>query len=101
MTSKKPDPGGLPPKSPSKSPSKSKGETPKILIALGANIPSVAGPPAATLRAALAALEGRGVRVLALSPFHQTQAWPDPSDPPFTNAVADKQSTATTTAALV
>jgi 2-amino-4-hydroxy-6-hydroxymethyldihydropteridine diphosphokinase len=89
MTSKKPDPGGLPPKSPSKSSSKSKGETPKILIALGANIPSVAGPPEATLRAALAALEGRGVRVLALSPFHQTQAWPDPSDPPFTNAVAE------------
>jgi 2-amino-4-hydroxy-6-hydroxymethyldihydropteridine diphosphokinase len=85
MTSKKPDPGGPPPKSPSKS----KGETPKILIALGANIPSVVGPPAATLRAALAALEGRGVRVLALSPFHQTQAWPDPGDPPFTNAVAE------------
>jgi 2-amino-4-hydroxy-6-hydroxymethyldihydropteridine diphosphokinase len=85
MTSKKPDPGGAPPKSPQKS----EGETPKILIALGANIPSVAGPPEATLRAALAALEGRGVRVLALSPFHQTQAWPDPTDPPFTNAVAE------------
>jgi 2-amino-4-hydroxy-6-hydroxymethyldihydropteridine diphosphokinase len=85
MTSKKPDPGGPPPKSPQKS----EGETPKILIALGANIPSVAGPPEATLKAALAALEGRGVRVLALSPFHQTQAWPDPADPPFTNAVAE------------
>jgi 2-amino-4-hydroxy-6-hydroxymethyldihydropteridine diphosphokinase len=42
-----------------------------------------------TLKAALAALEDRGVRVLALSPFHQTQAWPDPADPPFTNAVAE------------
>ena len=62
---------------------------PKILIALGANIPSVAGPPELTLKAALAALEGRGVKVLALSAFHQTEAWPDPADPPFTNAVAE------------
>lgn len=81
MASKKPDPGGSPPKS--------QGETPKIFIALGANIPSVAGPPEATLRAALAALEARGIEILALSRFHQTQAWPDPSDPPFTNAVAE------------
>jgi 2-amino-4-hydroxy-6-hydroxymethyldihydropteridine diphosphokinase len=81
MTSKKPDLGGSSPKS--------KGETPKILIALGANIPSAAGPPEVTLKAALTALEDRGVRVLALSPFHQTQAWPDPADPPFTNAVAE------------
>ncbi|HWF64016.1 MAG TPA: 2-amino-4-hydroxy-6-hydroxymethyldihydropteridine diphosphokinase [Rhizomicrobium sp.] len=85
MTSKKPDPGGPP----QKSPQTFRGETPKILIALGANIPSVAGPPEATLKAALEALEGRGVKVLALSPFHQTQAWPDPADPPFTNAVAE------------
>lgn len=62
---------------------------PKIFIALGANIPSVAGPPEMTLRAALAALETRGIKVLALSRFHQTQAWPDPADPPFTNAVAE------------
>lgn len=89
MTSKKPGPGGPPQKFPSNSPSELKGETPKIFIALGANIPSVVGPPEATLKAALAALEERGVKVLALSPFHQTQAWPDPADPPFTNAVAE------------
>lgn len=81
MTSKKPDPGGVLPKS--------GGETPKIFIALGANIPSVAGPPEATLKAALAALEAYGVKVLALSRFHQTLAWPDPANPPFTNAVAE------------
>jgi 2-amino-4-hydroxy-6-hydroxymethyldihydropteridine diphosphokinase len=81
MASKKLDPEGSFPKS--------AGETPKILIALGANIPSQAGPPEATLKAALAALEERGVRVLALSRFHLTQAWPDPTDPPFTNAVAE------------
>ena len=64
------------------------GETPQILIALGANIPSAAGPPLATLKAALAALAERGVRILAVSSFHQTPAWPDPADPSFTNAVA-------------
>ena|SRR6185312_8096986 len=67
------------------------GETPKIFIALGANIPSAAGPPRATLKAALAALEARGVQILKLSSFRQTEAWPDPADPPFTNAVAQIQ----------
>ena len=76
MASKKPDPEGPP------------GETPKIFIALGANIPSAIGPPLATLRAALATLEQHGVRVLKVSSFRQTQAWPDPTDPPFINAVA-------------
>jgi 2-amino-4-hydroxy-6-hydroxymethyldihydropteridine diphosphokinase len=76
MASKKPDPEGSP------------GETPKIFIALGANIPSAAGPPEATLRAALTALALRGVRVVRLSSFRQTEAWPDPADPLFINAVA-------------
>ena len=76
MASKKSDQEGPP------------GETPKIFIALGANIPSVAGPPEATLRAALAALAARGVRILKVSAFRQTMAWPDPADPPYINAVA-------------
>lgn len=59
-----------------------------ILIALGANLPSVAGPPADTLRAALAKLEGRGVTIAAVSSFYETPAWPDPSDPAFVNGVA-------------
>ena len=67
------------------------GETPKIFIALGANIPSAAGPPAATLRAALAALEAKAVQILKVSGFYQTEAWPDPADPPFTNAMAQIQ----------
>lgn len=65
-----------------------RGETPQIFIALGANIPSAAGPPDATLRAALAALKGRGIQIRRVSSFRQTAAWPDPSDPPFINAVA-------------
>ena len=77
MTSKKPAPEGPP------------GEQPNIFIALGANIPSASGPPRATLKAALAALQEHGVQILDISTFHQTQAWPDPADPPFTNAVAE------------
>jgi 2-amino-4-hydroxy-6-hydroxymethyldihydropteridine diphosphokinase len=59
-----------------------------ILIALGANLPSTAGPPAATLRAALGSLAARGIRVERLSRFYRSAAWPNPSDPPFVNAVA-------------
>jgi 2-amino-4-hydroxy-6-hydroxymethyldihydropteridine diphosphokinase len=58
-----------------------------ILIALGANLPSMAGAPAETLRAALARLGGEGVTVRAVSSFYKTKAWPDPADPPFVNAV--------------
>lgn len=79
MASKKPDLEGPP------------GETPKIFIALGANIPSAAGQPPDTLRAALATLGERGVRVLRVSTFRQTPAWPNPTDPAFVNAVAGIQ----------
>ena len=60
-----------------------------ILIALGANLPSPAGEPAETLRAALAALERNGIRPLKVSRFYKSVAWPHPSDPPFVNAVAE------------
>jgi 2-amino-4-hydroxy-6-hydroxymethyldihydropteridine diphosphokinase len=59
-----------------------------ILIALGANLPSSAGAPAATLRKALSHLEERGVKILSVSSFYETPAWPDPAQPPFINAVA-------------
>jgi 2-amino-4-hydroxy-6-hydroxymethyldihydropteridine diphosphokinase len=59
-----------------------------IYIALGANLPSAAGPPEATLRRVLALLPKRGVDVEAISPFYRTPAWPNESDPPFVNAVA-------------
>jgi 2-amino-4-hydroxy-6-hydroxymethyldihydropteridine diphosphokinase len=58
------------------------------LIGLGANIPSEAGTPAKTLNAALAALAKAGIEITAVSPFYETQAWPDAADPPFLNAVA-------------
>jgi 2-amino-4-hydroxy-6-hydroxymethyldihydropteridine diphosphokinase len=59
-----------------------------ILIALGANLPSPAGPPAKTLRAALVRLEQLGVKILSVSSLYETPAWPDPAQPAFVNAVA-------------
>jgi len=64
-----------------------------ILIALGANLPSPAGSPTATLRAALVRLEERGVKILSVSSFYETPAWPDPAQPAFVNAVAAVEST--------
>ncbi|HJT43129.1 MAG TPA: 2-amino-4-hydroxy-6-hydroxymethyldihydropteridine diphosphokinase [Rhizomicrobium sp.] len=62
-----------------------------ILIALGASLPSLAGPPAVTLRAALSRLTERGVQILSVSSFYESSAWPDPSQPAFINAVAAVQ----------
>jgi 2-amino-4-hydroxy-6-hydroxymethyldihydropteridine diphosphokinase len=59
-----------------------------ILIALGANLPSAAGSPEQTLRAALASLGARGITVERHSGFYLSEAWPNPADPPFVNAVA-------------
>ncbi len=64
-----------------------------ILIGLGANLPSDAGPPADTLKRALGELERQAVEILRVSPFYSTPAWPDPADPPFVNAVAVVQTT--------
>ena len=59
-----------------------------ILIALGGNLNSPAGAPARTLDASLAALAKTGVNIQAISPYYVTPAWPDPSEPPYINAVA-------------
>jgi 2-amino-4-hydroxy-6-hydroxymethyldihydropteridine diphosphokinase len=59
-----------------------------ILIALGANLPSRAGPPNITLRAALRSLSRRGARLRAVSHFYRTPAWPEPVDPRYVNAAA-------------
>jgi 2-amino-4-hydroxy-6-hydroxymethyldihydropteridine diphosphokinase len=69
----------------------SSNDRPEILIALGANLPSPAGAPSETLKAALIHLEQAGVAVLKLSSFRETVAWPDPSEPPFINAAASLQ----------
>jgi 2-amino-4-hydroxy-6-hydroxymethyldihydropteridine diphosphokinase len=71
-----------------------------ILIALGGNLASRAGAPARTLDAALGALAKDGVNIQAVSPYYVTPAWPDPSDPPYVNAVA-RLSTSLTPAELL
>ncbi len=54
-------------------------------------MPSRVGPPLQTLQAALAALAASSIVILKTSSFHETTAWPDPSDPPFINAAASLQ----------
>ena len=71
-----------------------------VYIALGANIPGPAGPPRATLEAALARLEAAGVHVARHSRWYRSPAWPDPADPEFVNAVAEVE-TALPPAALM
>ena len=62
-----------------------------ILVALGANLDSPAGSPEATLVSALGVMAAQKIRVLKVSPFYRTPAWPDPADPPFINAVVRVQ----------
>ncbi len=59
-----------------------------ILLALGANLPSSAGPPAATIRRALEGFRAEGISVAHVSRFFATPAWPDAKDPDYVNAVA-------------
>ena len=62
--------------------------TSSTLIALGGNLPSDAGPPEATLRAALAALPERHVRILDVSTFYATPCFPEGAGPDYVNAAA-------------
>ncbi|MGE0152750.1 MAG: 2-amino-4-hydroxy-6-hydroxymethyldihydropteridine diphosphokinase [Reyranellaceae bacterium] len=63
-------------------------ENRQYLIGLGANLPSPHGPPLATLVAALAALEARNVRVLARSPWFESEPVPRSEQAWFVNAAA-------------
>lgn len=59
-----------------------------ILIGLGANVPSPAGLPHETIRAALRTLARPTVAVRHASSLYESRAWPDPREPRFVNAVA-------------
>ncbi|WP_375283555.1 2-amino-4-hydroxy-6-hydroxymethyldihydropteridine diphosphokinase [Marinicauda pacifica] len=59
-----------------------------IYIALGSNQAHMGKTPARTLCFALGELVRRGVQIEAASRPWRTPAWPDPSDPPFSNACA-------------
>jgi len=58
------------------------------LIALGANLPSGSGSPRETLEAALAALQARGLSVVARSAWYGTPAFPAGSGPDYVNGAA-------------
>lgn len=58
-----------------------------ILVGLGANLPSLAGPPLATCEAALAVLRANGVAVAARSAWYATAPVPASDQPWFVNGV--------------
>lgn len=60
-----------------------------IYVALGANVLSLAGPPALTLRRAIELMPAHGIGVEAQSGFYETPAWPNPADPAFVNAMIE------------
>ena len=61
-----------------------------ILIAIGANLPNPGGAaPLATCRMAVEALRDlAGLRLLAVSPWYETDPVPPSGQPPFVNGVA-------------
>ncbi len=59
-----------------------------ILVALGANLATRHGPPAATLAEALKVLEGEGVEILACSRWYRTAPVPPSGQPDYVNGVA-------------
>ncbi|MBC7103681.1 MAG: 2-amino-4-hydroxy-6-hydroxymethyldihydropteridine diphosphokinase [Parvibaculum sp.] len=60
----------------------------RILIALGGNMPTIQGPPAGTLRAALAMMPAFGIKVVAFAPFYRTPALASYIQPDYVNSVA-------------
>jgi 2-amino-4-hydroxy-6-hydroxymethyldihydropteridine diphosphokinase len=59
-----------------------------ILLGLGANLPSAAGAPAATLAAALRALADAGVTIERRSPWYRTAPVPAGDQPWYVNGIA-------------
>jgi 2-amino-4-hydroxy-6-hydroxymethyldihydropteridine diphosphokinase len=64
-----------------------------IYIAFGSNQALRDRRPGAVLQAAAEELERRAVRLVARSSLWHSPAWPDPSDPPYVNAVAEAVTT--------
>lgn len=58
-----------------------------IFIGLGSNLASEAGPPAATIEAALAQFTLYGITVVERSPFYESEPVPRSDQPWFVNAV--------------
>lgn len=58
-----------------------------VIIALGCNDKGAWASCSEALEAALARFRSEGVDVIARSSWWRSQAWPDPTDPPFLNGV--------------
>jgi len=58
-----------------------------VIVALGCNDKGVWSSCREALEAALARFRPEGVDVVARSSWWSSQAWPDPTDPPFLNGV--------------
>ena len=58
-----------------------------VVVAVGGNLPGQHASVQAGLEAALERFEAEGLVIVARSPWWRSQAWPDPVDPPFLNAV--------------
>ena len=59
-----------------------------VIVALGCNDKGVWSSCREALEAALTRFRPEGIDILARSSWWASQAWPDPSDPPFLNGVA-------------
>lgn len=58
-----------------------------VIIALGCNDKGVWASCTEALEAALARFRSEGIDIVARSSWWRSQAWPDPTDPPFLNGV--------------
>ena len=58
-----------------------------VIVALGCNDKGVWGSCREALEAALARFRSEGVDIVAQSSWWASQAWPDPTNPPFLNGV--------------
>ncbi|WP_269516393.1 2-amino-4-hydroxy-6-hydroxymethyldihydropteridine diphosphokinase [Brevundimonas subvibrioides] len=58
-----------------------------VIVALGCNDKGVWSDCREALEAALARFRSEGIDVIARSSWWASQAWPDPTDPPFLNGV--------------
>ena len=59
-----------------------------VVVALGSNLAGEYESTRALLEATLARFPSYGMNIGAISGFWRSAAWPEPSDPPFLNAVA-------------
>lgn len=60
----------------------------EVFVALGANLPTVHGGPADTLRSALRVMPSFGLRIVRCAPFYATPALANYTQPDYVNSVA-------------